>query len=133
MVTDQIDLLAETEKWPDVRSIGCVTASREVNGVTNEHTRYFISSLPADPYLFAKAVRSHWTVENCSHWVMDVVFRDDECRIRKKNGPTNFVILKHITHNILKSLPGKKSLRVRRKLAAWDDDFLVSALKAQIA
>lgn len=133
MVTDQIEFLSQLDKWPGIQSIGCVTAHREVHGVTSEHTRYFISSLPADPYLFAKAVRSHWGIENSLHWVMDVVFRDDECRIRKKHGPANFVTLKHITQNMLKSIPGKKSMRVKRKRAAWDDTFLVAALMAEIA
>jgi predicted transposase YbfD/YdcC len=133
MVTDQIDFLSQADQWSGIQSIGCVTASREENGVTSEHTRYFISSLPADPYLFAKAVRSHWGIENSLHWVMDVVFRDDECRIRKKHGPANFVTLKHITHNMLKSLPGGKSMRVKRKLAGWNDDFLAVALKTEIA
>ena len=132
MVTDQIEFLSQIDQWVGIQSIGCVIAEREENGVTSEHTRYFISSLPADPYLLAKAARGHWAIENSLHWVMDVVFRDDECRIRKKNGPANFVTLKHITHNMLKSLPGNKSMRVRRKLAAWDDGFLISALKAQI-
>jgi hypothetical protein len=64
---------------------------------------------------------------------MDIVFRDDECRIRKKHAPANFVTLKHITHNMLKSRPGKKSMRVRRKRAGWDDDFLASALAAEVS
>jgi predicted transposase YbfD/YdcC len=135
MVTDQIDFLTQDDKWFGIQSIGCVTASREVKGVTSVHTRYFISSLPADPDLFAKAVRGHWGIENSLHWIMDVVFRDDECRIRKKNGPENFVTLKHITLNMLKSLKTKKkmSMRVRRKLSGWDEEFLVSVLQAEIA
>jgi predicted transposase YbfD/YdcC len=133
MITDQIHFLSQAGQWAGIQSIGCVTANRELNGVTSEQTRYFLSSLPADPYLFAKAVRGHWGIENSLHWVMDVVFRDDECRIRKKHGPANFVTLKHITHNMLKSLPGKKSMRVKRKLAGWDDDFLAAALNAVIA
>lgn len=133
MVTDRTDLLSMASQWPGLQSIGCVSAIREVNGITSEHTRYFISSLPADPYLFAKAVRGHWSIENSLHWVMDVVFHDDECRIRKKNGPANFVTLKHITQNMLKSLSGKMSMRVRRKRAGWDDDFLKQALMATVA
>jgi predicted transposase YbfD/YdcC len=131
-ITDRIDFLTADEQWAGIKSIGSVTSVREINGITTENTRYFISSLPADEYLFAKAVRSHWGIENSLHWIMDIVFRDDECRIRKKHGPANFVTLKHITHNMLKSLPGKKSMRVRRKRAGWDDEFLASALDAII-
>jgi predicted transposase YbfD/YdcC len=132
-ITDRIDLLTTTRQWTGIKSIGSVTSIREVDDVTTENTRYFITSLPADAYLFAKAVRSHWGIENSLHWVMDIVFRDDECRIRKRHGPANFVTLKHITHNMLKLLPGKKSMRVRRKRAGWDDAFLASALAAQVA
>jgi predicted transposase YbfD/YdcC len=131
-ITDQIDFLTATEQWEGIKSIGSVTSIREIDGVSTENTRYFISSLPADEYLFAKAVRSHWGIENSLHWVMDVVFRDDECRIRKKHGPANFGMMKHITHNLLKSLPGKKSMRVRRQRAGWDDEFLASALVAEL-
>jgi hypothetical protein len=63
---------------------------------------------------------------------MDIIFRDDECRIRKKHGPANFVTMKHITHNLLKSLPVKKSMRVRRKRAGWDDEFPASALAVKL-
>jgi predicted transposase YbfD/YdcC len=131
-ITDQINFLTATEQWEGIKSIGSVTSIREINGVSTESTRYFITSLPADKHLFAKAVRGHWGIENSLHWVMDIVFRDDECRIRKKNGPANFGIMKHITHNLLKCLPGKKSMRVRRKRAGWDDEFLASALAAEL-
>jgi hypothetical protein len=63
---------------------------------------------------------------------MDIVFRDDECRIREKHAPANFVTLKHITQNMQKSLPGKKNMHVRRKRGEWDDDFLASALTAKV-
>lgn len=57
---------------------------------------------------------------------MDMVFRDDECRIRKHNAPANFTTIKHMAANLLRRAPGKDSLRVKRHIAAWDDDFLAS-------
>jgi predicted transposase YbfD/YdcC len=131
-ITDKIDWLTKKDDWKNMRSIGSVNSIREINGVTTQFTRYFLTSLPPDAYTFAKAVRGHWGIENSLHWVLDIVFRDDECRIRKKNGPANFVTLKHITHNMLKALPGKMSMRVRRKRAGWDDDFLASSLVQRI-
>ncbi len=59
---------------------------------------------------------------------MDMVFRDDECRIRKHNAPANFATVKHMASNLLGRAPGKDSLRVKRRLAAWDDDFLASLI-----
>ena len=64
------------------------------------------------------------------HWVMDMVFRDDECRVRTHNAPANFTTLKHMSHNLIRRAPGQDSLRVRRKLAAWDDNFLASLIAA---
>ena len=55
---------------------------------------------------------------------MDMIFRDDECRIRTDNAPANFTTLKHMAHNLIRKAPGKDSLRLKRKVAAWDDDFL---------
>ena len=65
-------------------------------------------------------------IENGLHWVMDMVFRDDECRIRKQNAPANFATVKHMASNLLRQTPGKDSLRVKRKVAAWDDDYLAA-------
>ena len=94
-ITDDIDFLTVRDQWAGIKSIGSVTSIREEHGITTENTRYFITSLPADVSLFAKAARSHWGIENSLHWIMDVVFRDDDCRIRKKHGPANFVTMKH--------------------------------------
>ena len=65
---------------------------------------------------------------NSLHWVMDMVFRDDECRVRTHHAPANFTTLKHMAHNLIRNAPGKDSLRLRRKVAAWDDHFLASII-----
>ena len=64
------------------------------------------------------------------HWVMDMVFRDDECRIRTDHAPANFTTIKHMALNLTRRAPGKDSLRLRRKVAAWDDDYLASLIAA---
>ena len=61
---------------------------------------------------------------------MDMIFRDDECRIRTDHAPANFTTVKHMAHNLIRKAPGKNSLRLRRKVAAWDDDFLASLIAA---
>ena len=57
---------------------------------------------------------------------MDMVVRDDERRSRKQNAPPNFATVKHMASNLLRQAPGKDSLRVKRKVAAWDDDYLAA-------
>jgi predicted transposase YbfD/YdcC len=65
-------------------------------------------------------------IENSLHWVMDTIFRDDECRVRTDHAPANFTTNKHIAHNWLRRASSKNPLRSRHKIAAWDDDFLAS-------
>jgi predicted transposase YbfD/YdcC len=88
--------------------------------------RFYIASTAADAAAPGDAIRSHGGVENGLHGVMDMVFRDDECRIRTKNAPPNFAAVKQVASNLLRRARGKDSLRVKRRLAAWDDDFLAS-------
>lgn len=128
-IADATEWLSKKDEWPGLQTMGCVESVRETNsGITTEF-RYYISSLPMNITPFSQAVRGHWGIENGLHWVMDIVFRDDECRIRKKHGPANFVTIKHIAQNMLKKAPSKASMRVRRKRAGWDDMFLESVLR----
>ena len=75
-------------------------------------------------------IRAHWTIENSLHWVMDMVFRDDECRVRTDNAPANFATCRHIAYNLTRKAPGKDSIRLRRKTAGWDDEYLASLIAA---
>lgn len=73
---------------------------RTIDGKTKVETRYYISSLDNNAKLLGQSVRSHWGVENSLHWVLDVAFREDDCRIRKDNAPQNFSVLRHIAVNL---------------------------------
>lgn len=81
-------------------------------------------------HLLGPVIRSHWAIENSLHWVMDMIFRDDECRVRTNHAPANFTTIKHMAHNLLRRPAGKDSFRLRRKVAGWDDEFLASLVKA---
>lgn len=125
-----IDWLVERHPgWKGLKSIVMVESVREIGGGKSEQeTRFYISSLPADAQHQGEAIRGHWGVENSHHWVMDMLFRDDECRIRTANAPANFAAIKTMAANILRQASGKQSLRVKRRLAAWDDDYLASLI-----
>jgi len=128
---DDIDWLKERHDWAGLRSIVMVESVREVvGGKTESETRFYISSLSADAERQGEAIRSHWGVENSHHWVMDMVFRDDECRIRKANAPANFATIKHIASNLMRRSTAKHSMRVKRRLAAWDDAYLAGLIAA---
>ncbi|MHB8885987.1 MAG: transposase [Methylovirgula sp.] len=75
-------------------------------------------------------VRDHWAIENGLHWVMEMTFRDDECRIRTENAPENFVTLKHMALNLARRKKGKDPVRLTLKTAAWDDEYLAKLIAA---
>jgi predicted transposase YbfD/YdcC len=126
--TSDITWLTHAHKWPGLKSIVMVESRREFADRTEREFRYYITSLGPDAKRLAGAIRGHWGIENGLHWVMDMVFRDDECRIRKANAPANFATIKHMASNKLRAAPGKDSLRVKRKVAAWDDTYLATML-----
>ena len=134
--SDDIAWLQDRHDWPGLRSIVMVQTVRELGihsgakpgAKIERETRFYIASAAAAAEALGSAIRSHWSIENGLHWVMDMVFRDDECRIRKNNAPANFATVKHMASNLLRRAPGKDSLRVKRRVAAWDDDFLASLI-----
>jgi predicted transposase YbfD/YdcC len=105
-----------------------VEATVERAGTTSMERRYFLSSLPLDADLFARAVRAHWQIENRLHWMLDVVFHDDLMRLRTDHGPKNMATVKHMAMNLLRSARDTDSLTTRRKAAAWNHDYLRAIL-----
>ena len=129
-VIHDIAWLQERHDWPGLKSVVMVESTREIGDRIERETRFYITSLVLAAHLIGPVIRSHWAVENSLHWVLDMVFRDDECRVRKDHAPANFTTLKHMAHNLIRLAPGKDSLRLKRKVAAWDDEFLVSLVAA---
>lgn len=122
--------LQERHDWPGLKGVAMVESTREIGDKIERETRFYITSLvlPADQ--LGPVIRSHWAVENSLHWVMDMIFRDDECRVRTEHAPANFTTIKHMAHNLIRKAPGNDPLRLKRKVAAWDDDFLASLIAA---
>lgn len=129
-VIHRVDWLRQRHAWPGLNGIVVIDSRREIAGAVERETRLYITSLNLPAASLGPIVRSHWAVENSLHWVMDMVFRDDECRVRTDNAPANFTTLKHIALNLTRRAPGKDSLRLKRKVAAWDDDFLAAIITA---
>lgn len=128
--TDQLDWLKVAQDWPGLKSVVVVQAKRQVpaHGDSVER-RYYISSLPADAAMHARAIRGHWSIENRLHHVLDVSFNEDASRIRRDHAPENVSRLRRIALNLLR-IHGdrhtkRKSIRGRRKIAGWDHQFLL--------
>lgn len=115
-------------RFPALAMIGVVESQVERGGKTSLSRRYYLSSAPLPAILFARAVRTHWGIENRLHWIMDVVFHDDLMRLRTEHGPANMAIIRHANLNLIRQIPDKASLKVRRKTLGWDDDYLFNAI-----
>lgn len=119
-------------RFPGLKAIAMLEAQVERAGQTSKQRRYFLSSIPIDASLFAKAVRSHWHIENRLHWVLDVVFHEDLSRLRSGAGPQNMATIRHMAMNLIRSAKDKHSLKVRRKSAAWDTTYLEAIIRQTI-
>ena len=134
LVSHDVDWLTTSRRFPGeprpgLRAIAVVEAEVERNGSTSIERRYFLSSMPLDARLFAYAVRCHWHVENRLHWVLDVVFHEDLSRLRSGAGRQNMATVRHMAMNLLRGPKDKHSLKVRRKSAAWDTEYLEDLLR----
>lgn len=128
-VIRRVDLLDGPEKW---RGLGCIIrieATREVKQVKSSETRYYISSLKAGANTFNHAVKMHWGVENSLHWVLDMVFREDECRKRMENSARNFALVRKFALNLLKRDPNKRlGIKNKRLKAGWSQEYLLNVI-----
>lgn len=111
-------------RFPGLAMIGMIETSVEREGRTQHERRYYLCSTTLDAETFARAVRAHWGIENRLHWVLDVVFHDDLARLRSGKGPQNMAIIRHIAMNLVRMPADKQSLKVRRKRANLDPDYL---------
>jgi len=133
-VSREVDWLAGDRRFPgelrlpDVATIVRVAARAELKDRGRFETRYYISSAALTAARAAEAVRSHWAIENSLHWVLDVTFADDQSRLRTGHGAKNMAIVRHFAINLVRAANDKRSIKLRRKCAGWDLDYLAGIL-----
>ena len=121
--------LTTLERWKGLKSIGMATLVCVREGKETIETRYYISSLEVGVKQFARAIRSHWGIENGCHWSLDMIYRDDESRIREPNMRENFAWLNRFTLSLLKQHPDKKTSTVmKRRSCGWSENFLLEVI-----
>ena len=116
------------ELWKKLRTIGVAIRYSERGGKETVDVRFYISSLLLNVALFAKVVRGHWGIENTLHWCLDVTFREDESRIRERNLTNNIAWLKRFAISLLKQVPDKLSVAMRRRCCGWSENYLTQVL-----
>lgn len=121
--------LTQAPRWAGLQTIVMVQSERRYQGQTTTENRFFISSLPSQAALVMNAVRTHWSIENSLHWVLDVSFHEDASRIRRDFAPQNMALLRHLALNLLsQDSSSKRGIAARRKRAAWDHTYLIKLL-----
>jgi predicted transposase YbfD/YdcC len=129
--TEDIDWLPQKAEWKDLRSIIKLESVRWSEGKQSHEVRYYLSSLPADAEKLAKMIRGHWGVENQCHWVLDVVFKEDQSTITEGYAPENLRTINLLAAKMLKGEKScKKGIRAKQFKAALDNEYLHKVLVA---
>lgn len=125
----ELDYLVQKQHWKGLQTVAMVQSQRRVDGKVSIERRYYLSSLGQDAQVMNAAIRTHWAIENGLHWVLDVSFGEDGCRIRKDHAPQNMSLLRQMALNLLgQDKSTKIGIKAKRKKAGWDDAYLVKIL-----
>lgn len=128
-VSDDIDWLYQRREWKGLKTIVAVESEVITRDSTLTERRYYLSSLPPDAVRIQSAIRSHWMIENSVHWLLDVSFAEDTCRVRKDHGPENLSIIRRVALNLLKKEKTcKLGIKSKRKKAGWNHKYLEKVL-----
>jgi predicted transposase YbfD/YdcC len=129
----QLPPLPRQSQWVGLTTVVRVRRTRHLWNKTTTEVHFYLSSLAPDAGRHAQVIRSHWSVENSLHWVLDVTFNEDASRIRQGYASQNMALLRRLCVSLLKREPSKMSLAMKRYTAALDNDFLLKILAASVA
>ena len=125
------EFLIGAEKWTGLKSIGMVESERNLNGVVSIEQRYYILSIESDVHRFSQSVRSHWSIENQLHWILDVGFDEDASQSCRGYSAENLAVIRHVGLNLLsRDKKTKVGVKTKRLKAGWDDSYLKDVLNA---
>jgi predicted transposase YbfD/YdcC len=117
-------------RFPALACLINATTQVERHGKVTRDTRYFIASAALTPERAAQAIRSHWGVESL-HWVLDVIFKEDQSRLRRGHGAANMALVRRLAFNIVRAGKGKRSIKTARKAAGWKTQTLAALLNSR--
>lgn len=117
--------LAGGDGWEGLQTSGMVVSLTEREGKSTDETRCCLGSLAMGIKRLAEAVRMHWSNENQLHWILDVTFGQDQCRVGQDHGATNLALFRRMAISLFMRYKGDRdSVRQRRLAAGWNTDYL---------
>ena len=133
LCTERLGWFEDRAQWHGLRSLVCVISTREVGDEVSAEERYYLSSLPgaceADAQRQGSSIRAHWGIENRAHWILDVVFGEDQNRSRRGDGAQNLALLRKLALNLLRRDDSiKGSLRIKRRKVGWSPEKYLPGL-----
>jgi predicted transposase YbfD/YdcC len=132
-VSSDVSEIDTVDRWQGIKTLVRVEATRVINGELSIENRFYISSRLLSASEALDASRGHWSIENELHWVLDVAFREDDCRVRAGNAAENFSILRQLALSLLKQrTEAKCGIQGRRLMAGWNDAFLLRTLGLEV-
>ncbi len=127
-VESNLALYDDLAHWKHLESIIIIESKREIKDKISFETRFYLSDLALQPKEFNQYIRNHWSIENSLHWQLDVTFREDLQRTKTGNAPENLAIIRKLSLQLLNKVTDKESIKSRRKLAGWNDQYLLQLL-----
>jgi len=131
-VIDDLAWLQERHDWPGLKGVVMVESTREIGEKIERETRFYITSLVLLASQLGPIIRSHWAIENNLHWTLDMIFNEDQSRLRKGHGAKNMAVVRHFALNFVRQAADKRSIKRRRKRAAWDPEYLLQILQPRL-
>lgn len=128
----ELPLLHRQNKWVGLTTVVMVYRKGQLWNKTTEDVRFYLSSLKGDAQEHNGVIRSHWTIENSLHWVLDVTFNEDASRVRTGHAAENLALIRRLSISLLKGEPSRQSLKQKRYRAGLDNNFLLKILEENI-
>ena len=132
-VTSDIEWFHEKEQWKNLKTIVKLESTCHKKGRETTEIRYFITDLPADAAYILTCIRAHWGIENNLHWILDVIFREDDRLLWNDNVIQNEAIIRRCALNVIRNYKTRHNndtaIKTIRKLLIGDDDEMEKVLR----
>lgn len=128
-VMENIKFIDQAAEWKNLKSILVIESKREKNEIVQQQKRFYLCSFIPTPKQANHYIRSHWGIEGTLHWHLDVTLGEDKSKTKNGNAPENLNIIRKMTLQALKQTEGKQSIKNKRKIAGWNDEYLLKILQ----